>query len=165
MSPFVLPISSGFSKPPFYGTIQAMKDISKKFKFLSQEIVRFQALGVEAVVLFGSQAVGIARPNSDFDFGVLLKNPGVLRDYKKYSRVYGELYDILHPHIGQETDMDIVFLQKASAELLSNAARHGIVLYQDNLKTFADFKARVMEQYADFEPVRNMFHSAILSRV
>ncbi len=122
-------------------------------------------MGVEAVILFGSRALGLARPNSDFDIGILINDARALSDYKRYGSIYQQLYDIFSLHAGKLATIDIVFLQKAPAELRAHVAKHGQVIYEGDPKKFSNFRAKVMDEYADFEPIRNMFHSAILARV
>lgn len=131
-------------------------------QFTQEENDRLQQLGIEALVLFGSRAQGLSRAASDFDFGVLLaRTPSTQRR----SEIYDALYDLLSSKIRQLVDIDIVFLYDAPMELRSHAAAYGLLLYERNANSFTRFRERVMEQYADFVPIRDVFHQAILSRI
>ena len=122
-------------------------------------------LGVKALILFGSQALGIAREGSDYDIGVLLYDNSVLEKPKKRSTLYDALYDILSGVIQKLVNIDIVFLDDAPAELQMHVVKHGIPLYEANSCVFLRFKERVALLYADFAPYRELFHKSILERI
>ena len=144
-----------------------------KFEFTEEEKVSLERLGAETVILFGSHAEGIAGPMSDVDMGILIKDTSILKDnnYKKKTELYNALYDILSPLVGRTIkrlcNIDIVFLQdeKVNLQLKFHVSKYGIPLFERNLRTFADFKEYVMERYADFAPLRRVFHEAILARI
>lgn len=113
-------------------------------------------LGVDALILFGSHAQGIATNTSDYDFLVLGgKKPGS----------YDRLYDLLSEKIHLLTDIDIVFEADAPLELKNHVVKYGQVLYQKTPSTFADLKQKVMLEYADFAPHRAVFNQATLARI
>lgn len=122
-------------------------------------------LSVSALILFGSQAQGISFSQSDYDFGVLLKERVFLHDPKKRKQIYETLYDMLSDHIRKLVTIDIVFLQRASAELQAHVMKHGLPVFETDKNVFADFKEEVMIRYADFAPHRAIFHEGILSRI
>lgn len=127
--------------------------------------------GVSALILFGSHAQGIAGSRSDVDIGVLVKDPRVLYDRPQRNALYDALYDVLEPMVGRTVrrlcNIDIVFLQDETVnlQLKYHVGKHGIPLYEDTPKPFADFKEYVMERYADYAPLRHMFNEAILARI
>lgn len=121
-----------------------------------------ERLPIEALVLFGSQAQGTARKGSDYDFGVL---PSRLLSVEERKKVYDALYDLLSAKIQQLVNIDIVFLPEASMELQTSAATFGILFYERQPHAFARFRERVMDAYADFAPLRRIFHNAILARI
>lgn len=131
----------------------------------AEEKNRLVSLGVEALILFGSRAQGVARVNSDYDFGVLLKDKRAARSHERRVEMYDALYDLLSRVINQLVNIDIVFLDDAPAELQSHVTKYGIPLYEANKKAFLDFKERVMLLCSDFAPYKNIFHGAILSRI
>ena len=79
-----------------------------------------QKIGVKALVLFGSRAQGLARSDSDFDFGV------IAMDSKE---IYDQLYNFLSAKINKLVNIDIVFLNKAPLELAAHTAKYGQLLY------------------------------------
>ncbi len=135
------------------------------FDFSDSEVKNFKNLSVEALVLFGSQAQGLADQASDFDIGVIVGDKTILYDANKRKEAYDSLYDIFSSKINRLTNIDIVFLETAPAELQAHIMKYGKAIFEDSLNVFADFKARVMEQYADFAPLRNIFYSGIFSQI
>lgn len=130
-----------------------------KLEFSEFEQSQLRNLGVQAVMLFGSQAQGVVTPDSDYDIGVLT-SPSADR-----KSVYDDLYDLLTAKIYRLVDIDIVFLDTAPMELQSHVAKHGVPLYQAHPNTFANYKEKVMNIYADFAPIRQMFSNATISRI
>jgi len=129
-------------------------------------------LGVEALILFGSHAQGLAGPMSDVDVGVLVRDPLILQDRARRNALYDALYfDVLSPLAGRVVkrlcNIDIVFLQDelVNLQLKYHVSSRGVPLYERDSRAFADFKENIMERYADYAPVRRMFNSAILARI
>lgn len=118
--------------------------------------------GVEAVVLFGSRAQNLAGPQSDYDIGVILA-PGVGKEQKR--QIYDLIYEAAAKEIAEMVDIDIVFLDEAPGELLDHVCRFGQVMYEKNPGVFANFREKVMLDYADFAPLRRMFQEATLARI
>ena len=145
----------------------------RKFQFTEDEKRSLEHLGVEAVLLFGSHAEGIAGPSSDVDTGILIKDVAILKDkdYRKKTELYNALYDILSSLTGRTVkrlcNIDIVFLQdeKVNLQLKFHVSKYGIPLFERNSHAFANFKEYVMDRYADFAPLRRMFNEAILARI
>lgn len=143
-----------------------------KFAFTRQEKKILQGLNVEALILFGSYAQGLAGPLSDVDIGVLVNDISVLKDRAKRNELYDSLYaDILSPLVGRTVkrlcNIDIVFLQDelVNLQLKYHVSNHGIPLYERGTRAFADFKEYAMERYMDFAPLRRMFNESILARI
>lgn len=137
----------------------------QQFHFNQEEKSYFQTVGISAIVLFGSRATGTARENSDFDIGILVSDYSLLKHGAKRTQVYEKLYDIFSGHIQKLVNIDIVFLQNASGELKNHAILRGKTLFESPIGAFAKFKEREMQRYADFAPLRTVFHNAILSRI
>ena len=125
---------------------------------------KLEALGVEALILFGSQAQGLATKRSDVDIGVLVERP-ILQDRQQRNDIYDALYDIISGKLNQLTDIDIVFLQDAPMELRAHVMKYGVALYERDPRSFPRFKEYVMDSCADFAPNREQFHHGILSRI
>lgn len=120
-------------------------------------------LGVACIFLLGSRALGIERPNSDYDFGILLnklppKGP-------KRRKSYDALYEILGSTVNELRNMDIIFLQDSPLELRFHTARYGIVIFETNSKIRGRFLENTIREFADFEPYRRVFENAILERI
>lgn len=120
----------------------------------NDEKLTLERAGVRLLVLFGSQAQGIANKTSDFDFGYLAKNDP-----------YDLLYDLLSSKINRLINIDIVNLETAPAELQMHVAKFGKVVFESTPQTFANFKEKTMISYADFEPLRKIFQQATLDRI
>lgn len=133
--------------------------------FSAAEKSRLKQLSVRAVILFGSHAQGLSNPQSDFDFGILLIERSLLYNNEKRKEIYDILYEILSDKIRKLVNIDIVFLQNTSAELQAHVMKHGIPIFEADKNAFADFKEEVMICYADFAPLRTLFHEGILSRI
>ncbi len=94
-------------------------------------------------VLFGSRARGRARPDSDFDVGILPVDPGLsLHDEL-------ELASALSAAVGAE--VDVVRLDDDAPLLGAEAARDGVALIEQAPGTFAAYRARAMSRWIDFE--------------
>ncbi|OGG11924.1 hypothetical protein A2Z00_04355 [Candidatus Gottesmanbacteria bacterium RBG_13_45_10] len=124
--------------------------------FTPTEEQTLRALGVSAVVLFGSRAREVASKTSDYDIGIVGKKTGV---------TYDSIYDMLASKIGKLVDIDIVFLGDAPMELQHHAASYGRPLFEAKPGIFASYKEAVMDKYADFAPIRQMFQQQILGRI
>jgi predicted nucleotidyltransferase len=139
--------------------------IMQQFVFSENEIRLLENLGLEALILFGSQSRGAANALSDYDIGVLVRDPSMLARRDIRNALYDALYDVCSSKIQRLVDIDIVFLAEAPMELQNHAATFGKVLYERTPSSFANFRERVMDMTADFAPIRRIFHSAILSRI
>lgn len=117
---------------------------------------RLHDLGIAGVILFGSRAQGIASDASDYDIFVIGAHNKL---------VYDTLYDMIAGKIGKLVNIDIVFEDTAPMELQHHVARYGRVFYESNASVFADFRQRVMTEYADFAPHRAINSDATLSRI
>ena len=138
---------------------------STKFIFSAHEQETMRNLSVAALVLFGSRAQGAANGMSDYDIGVIVAGRSHLYDAQKRKEIYDALYDILSRHIRKLVDVDIVFLETAPSELQAHVMKHGKVIFESEKAAFARFKECVMTQYADFAPLREIFHRGILERI
>lgn len=130
--------------------------------FSLSECEALRGLGVTAVILFGSKAVGLDGVASDYDVGIILEPQARQRDN---GVIYDKLYELLTQKIGLLVNIDIVFLDKAPLELQMHVARHGQAILEVIPGTFTAYKETVMDQYADFAPIRQMFHEQILGRI
>ena len=126
------------------------------FTFTPIEEKTLREIGVTAIILFGSQARGVAGETSDYDIGVLGNNTG---------GSYDSIYDVVSSKIGKLVDIDIVFLGDAPMELQHHVASYGRALFEAKPGLFASYKEAVMDKYADFAPIRRMFQEHVLGRI
>lgn len=99
-----------------------------------------ERLGVELVLLFGSQARGTARPPSDVDVGVLFAG-GVDADFGRREDVRRAL--------GADDEVDIAILNEAAPLLLREVAIDGQVLYEARPGAVEEFRLRAHKLYMD----------------
>lgn len=125
--------------------------------------MKLEGLGVVTLYLFGSQAQGISRENSDYDFGILLRDPA--RIHAGSQELYQKIYDILQDVVPERVNLDIVFLDRAPLQLRCHVVRCGRVLLDADPKRRGDFEERTIEEHADFEPYRRLFEKATLARI
>ena len=111
-------------------------------------------LPVRLVVLFGSQADGRARPDSDVDVAVQLTPNG---RWDHAFRVAGLVEELVR------REVDVVVLNEAGATLLLNVAADGIPLFEARVGDWRRFWHAAYRMYEEAEPVRAM-QNAILQR-
>src|SRR3989344_4093158 len=122
------------------------------FTFTPIEEKMLREIRVTAIILFGSQARGVAQEASDYDVGIL---------GTKTKTTYDSVYDMVSAKIGQLVNIDIVFLGDAPMELQHHVASYGRALFEAKPGLFASYKEAVMDKYADFAPIRRMFQEHI----
>lgn len=136
-----------------------------KIAFSDNQKNELGRLGISAVALFGSQAQGTETENSDLDIGILVNDTKILFNSEARKNLYDALYDLFSPLAGKLTDIDIVFLQTAPAELQAHVMKYGQLLFEGKANIFSNYKAHVMLLYADFAPLRKLFHQGVLSKI
>ena len=124
--------------------------------FPKSEISNLTKLGIKALILFGSQAQGIADAASDYDFFVI---------GNKSKETYNTLYDLLSNKINKLVDIDIVFDQTAPMELKNHVSKYGKVLFESDNSVFPNFRQKTMIEYSDFAPLRSIFTNATMARI
>ena len=126
------------------------------FTFTPIEEKMLLEIRVTAIILFGSQARGVAQEASDYDVGIL---------GTKTKTTYDSVYDMVSAKIGKLVNIDIVFLGDAPMELQHHVASYGRALFEAKPGLFASYKEAVMDKYADFAPIRRMFQEHVLGRI
>lgn len=125
--------------------------------------------GVIAVYIFGSQAQGTTNPFSDFDFAILLQQSRVVHTTTSilYEPIYDILSDVTQPETLAADVIDIVFLDspRVPLELKSHIVRHGQLLLDLQPQQRVNFEDRIMQQTADFAPLRLQMSQALLARI
>ncbi len=126
---------------------------------LSKISRRLKDLQVGLLYLIGSQSQGIESPLSDVDIGVVFLTPH--RSAEGLKR-YRELYSLLSEPLGQEREIDIVFLAEAPLPLRFRAVTEERVLYRVSPRFEVSYKEKVMKEFIDFHPRREEFNRCIL---
>jgi len=112
--------------------------------------------GLVALYLFGSQASGRARPDSDVDVAVMVERlPTALQ------RV--QLREDMSERLGRA--VDLVFLDDASPILVRQVLRHGRLLVDRQPRRRAELVVRTLTDYADLERVRAAAERRLVERV
>lgn len=103
--------------------------------------------------LFGSQAIGQARAQSDYDVAVLFDGKVSTDDRYLLAHQLTELLD---------TGVDLVDLARAPIELVYNVIATGQILYEKERRTRVEFEARALGLYFDQLPVLRAERRALL---
>jgi predicted nucleotidyltransferase len=109
--------------------------------------------GLELVVLFGSVASGVARPDSDADIGVL--GGGFWQQLQIASKLAAELGR--EPHV--------VDLGQVPEALAYEIARTGLPLFEAEPFVWARFQARTALRFFDFQAARERCVEGVRRRV
>lgn len=130
---------------------------------------RLRALGVIALYLFGSRAQGRAGPLSDYDFGVLLKDPQPVQrsSFELYEKLYEVLSPLTHPKSLEADVIDIVFLDspRVPLELKVHIIQHSQTIFDAKPLYRLAVETRLLLQAADFAPLRKAMSAALLARL
>lgn len=126
---------------------------------------RLRRLGVALVYLYGSQALKRAARLSDVDVGIVLRDPRLLTRRRRvllHSKLLQFLEPLLTPQKSQE--IDLVFLQTASAVLQFEAINAGCPLFIADPVFKANYEESVIRQYLDIRPLVEAHYQAVLDR-
>ena len=115
-------------------------EITEEQKRKVEEIA--QKYSLELILLFGSQATGKARPESDFDVAFLSE--------KKLSFEEELQLDVDFMPIFHSDKIDLVNLRNANPLLLHEVVRDARLVYGDEGKFF-EFQAYVFKNYIDHQ--------------
>jgi predicted nucleotidyltransferase len=122
------------------------------------ELLR-RALEAEADIayglVFGSRARGDARPGSDLDVAIELRE-GAPRD----GHALGQLVARLESAVGGR--VDLVLLDEAASPVAYRAFRDGQVVVERDHAALVARKARVIVEYLDFRPIEERCARGVL---
>jgi predicted nucleotidyltransferase len=99
---------------------------------------------LQLVVLFGSEARGRARKDSDIDVAVLTESPAEL----------DSLYLALAP-VFKTDRLDLVDLRRAGPVLAFSVARSGLLLFERSPGTFRQFQSLAYRRFGDTKKLRD----------
>ena len=101
---------------------------------------------VSAVYLFGSVIMGMERKGSDLDIAVHLDDNLSVEQMGQHRF---ELIDVLEQAVSCE--IDLVVLNTASLEIISQVLRYGRLVYTENIDQASSYKLRKQKEYFDFK--------------
>ncbi len=116
-----------------------------------------QTPGLLAVLLFGSQIMGTARPDSDIDLAVLY-------DYN-FIPTTMELWEIKEA-ISEKLQMpvDLICLNNADTIIASQVLKNHKVLLVNDQKKLSEYFMRILIDYAELKELRKAMEDTILQR-
>jgi predicted nucleotidyltransferase len=117
-----------------------------------------QARGIDLCILFGSQAAGKVRVNSDVDIALFSATDSTLKD--RLLRLYGELEDLF----GYKVDLVIIDME-SEPELLLKVFQHGRLLYESEPGLFIEYRIMAIRIYEDTEPLRRRRDRVLAQRI
>ena len=110
---------------------------------------------VQLAVLFGSQARGRSRPDSDFDI-LLRLEPG---DHESSRAVDAAIVDAVGANV------HVVYEHEAPPLLRLEIARHGVVLREAQQGDWVAFKRQAMIDWWDWAPLAQRIESSAIGRL
>jgi predicted nucleotidyltransferase len=117
-----------------------------------------QARGIDLCILFGSQATGKARTNSDVDIALFSQtNPALPQ---KLLRLYGETEDLF----GYEVDL-VIIERDTDPVLRLEIFQHGKPLYESQTGLFIQQRILAVKIFDDTEPLRRWRRRVLAQRI
>lgn len=137
-----------------------MKNLAKLPEFHSA----CRQLDVILVYFHGSRARGKERPDSDYDFAVLLND---LRSWEPWEKI--ERLDKLGEAIAQilnvgRDQIDIQDLGDMPVTIAMNVITHGRCVWEGEKSLDVHFRRQTLNRYQDFEPIERFFRKAVRRR-
>jgi len=112
---------------------------------------------VIAAYLFGSVAKGKARPRSDIDIAVLLREG--LDSFKRFERrlrLMADLEALCH------REVDVVVLNDAPLVLQNQVLRYGKLLYERDRRARIAFEVKSRKMYHDWKPWMEFYYRSLV---
>ncbi len=134
-----------------------------KFSPSLQKKIKKQGAGV--IYLMGSRAVGVARKDSDVDFGIIMKEKKRLKNEAALHNTFYKLLSSCLSTKDKAKDIDVVFLDTAPLYYAISARDEGKVLFEISPQFRANFEEKATMDYADFEPFRREQEKVTLAMI
>jgi predicted nucleotidyltransferase len=115
-----------------------------------------ERFGLDALILFGSEAAEAARPDSDVDVAALFRKPPDAIDLLDAEDAVAEV-------IGRE--VDLIDLAAASPILAMQVQRTGRCVFGADSAALAHFQAVLPSRYEDLKRVRRDAEAALTQRL
>jgi predicted nucleotidyltransferase len=112
--------------------------------------------GLDALYVYGSEASGELRPDSDLDIAILARRPPAGLEHLA-------LQTELTALLGRE--VDLIILDEVSPILAMQVLRKGHRLVSNDPTRAGEVEARLFSQYADLKRVRASAEQALMERV
>ena len=97
------------------------------------------------VVFFGSQAVGKANEQSDYDVAILLEGNEKINDLREYNSLLSFLAEVLQT---SEEKIDLTDIRTAPPLLFHEIFTEGKLLYGDEMD-YEEYRAKAFRKYVD----------------
>lgn len=110
---------------------------------------------IQAAILFGSEASGQAKEESDIDVALLYKKKPDILDTLQFKQH-------LSDEMGRE--VDLVLLNDASPILAMQVIKNGVSLFVLNERALREYEVRLITDYADLKIHLEPFEQNILKR-
>lgn len=117
----------------------------------------FRESGVAVAYLFGSQATGRARPDSDVDVAVLFADPVTLRDEVRLEDRLAEALAV--------PKVDVLNLEHSRLELRGRVLEEGRLLFSDDEPRRVEYEVRTFKEWLDFRPWLDRMSRAFIAHV
>ena len=114
---------------------------------------------VLSAYLYGSQASGAFRKDSDVDIAVVLKPARNLQSFAKILKYRSGLEDLL------KKDVDVIVVNNADRFLALQVFSKGMPVYESNHARAEDYKWRLVAEAWDYLPTKRIFDDAALERL
>jgi len=110
-----------------------------------------------ALYIFGSYGTSEQTPLSDIDFAVL---------YGFIPKIEEEIdFEVKISEIFKRDDIDVIVLNRASVDFQIEVLSEGEIIYCRDEILLAEFKEKVFNRYADYEPVLRGFYEDFLKGI
>lgn len=121
----------------------------------------FAAHGVQVAWLFGSQARGTTRAESDIDIAVLFGEAVPPEEYpQRQLELIGVLMEVFATNA-----VDLVVLNTAPPLLAFEVLQDGCVLYNADDAARVNFQVRALQEYRDTAPLRRLLAEGLVERI
>ena len=128
-------------------------EIQTKQRQMAEKLIRKHGLGF--AVIFGSQANGNARENSDLDIGILDPKP---ETYRRYGELFNDFSKIF-----KGINVDLRMIKGAEPVFLYNALCKGKFLAGEK-QSFLSYQAFAYKNFIDSKPLFDLKMKLLLKR-